>query len=74
MTQTPHIPRTLQLIRGCSNERRRYKCANCAAVSKSGSASVVIAVRDCCSRPCSVFLSFLKSTFEAFPPSSECVF
>ena len=30
MSQGPHIPRTLQLIRGSPNERRRYNCAKCA--------------------------------------------
>ena len=66
MSQTPHIPRTLQLIRENPNEQR-YKCANCAncaAVSKSDSASVVIAVRDCCcSNPCLLcLLLFFKIT------------
>ena len=66
MSQTPHIPRTLQLIRVVPNEQR-YKCANCAncaAVSKSDSASVVIAVRDCCcSNPCLLcLLLFFKIT------------
>ena len=70
MSQTPHIPRTLQLIRENPNEQR-YKCANCAncaAVSKSDSASVVIAVRTAAAltRACSVFCSFSKS-LKVFP-------
>ena len=71
MSQTPHIPRTLQLIRVVPNEQR-YKCANCAncaAVSKSDSASVVIAVRDCCCSNPSLLclLLFFKITKSLHP-------